>query len=53
MEIIREYKDNRPMTDAEKVFRAGVALGQGIDRGWLLDDETGYWIHPDLVETQP
>lgn len=41
----------RPMTPIEEAFRAGVAMGMGIDSAWLLDDDVGEWIHPDEAKT--
>lgn len=50
MDEIRKLIRARPMTPIEQAFRAGVAMGMGIDRSWLLDDENGEFIHPSVKE---
>jgi hypothetical protein len=41
---VKKMKDERPVTDRERVFRAGLAFALGVPDGWLFDDVTGEFL---------
>ncbi len=48
-ETRREYlrlKAMRPMTDAERAFIGGYALGKGVPDDWGFDDERCAFVEP-------
>ncbi len=43
-------KEKRPLTRDETLFRAGLALGLTVPKGYVLDDESGEFLSPKTAE---